>query len=465
MTTPSDGTARDAAAVIWPSFPGTAAPDWVLRWLERGLGGIVLFAYNTGPRLPELCAELKAVAPNVVLAVDEEGGDVTRLEVETGSSFPGAYALGIVDDVALTREVAAATAAELAAAGVTMNLAPVADVNSNPLNPVIGVRSFGSEPELVARHVAAFVEGTQSLGVAACAKHFPGHGDTHEDSHLALPALDSFPDLAPFRAAVDAGVRAVMTAHVVVAPDEVPATVSPRVLVTLRHELGFQGLVMTDALEMQGLAASAGVEKGAVRALAAGADALCVGHDLHEDAVASIHAEIIEAVRDGRLSEARLAEAARRVAALAQGPDANGAPPRSVGLEGARRAVRATSNTVLQAVGEAPLVVDLVPEPGIAAGFVPYGFGDAARERWPDAQVVSVGEGGALPRLRDGPVLLVLRDAGRHAWQRGLAEQLRAARPDAVVVETGLPDGSPASVYTYGAGRVNLQAAVELLAG
>jgi len=458
---------RHAAAVLWPSFPGASAPEWVLRWLERGLGGIVLFAYNTGPRLPELCAQLKEVSPNVVLAIDEEGGDVTRLEAERGSSYPGALALGVVDDVALTRDVAAATAADLCAAGVTMNLAPVADVNSNPLNPVIGVRSFGSDPGLVARHVAAFVSGTQAVGVAACAKHYPGHGDTHEDSHLALPAVDALPDPAPFRAAVDAGVRAVMTAHVVVAPDEVPATVSPRVLGALRDELGFRGLVITDALEMQGLAASVGVEDGAVQAIAAGADALCIGHDLHEDAVSSIHAALVAAVRSGRLGEERLAEAARRVAGVTEDLASADAPPRDVGLEAARRALRRSSNSLLQELGRAPFVVDLVPEPGIAAGFVPYGFGEAARERWPDADVVSVGEGGELPELPEPggrPVVLVLRDAGRHPWQRVLAAELAAVCPNGVVVETGLPDGSPATVFTHGAGRVNLQAAVELLA-
>ncbi len=452
---------RDALAVIWPSFPGAVAPDWVLRLLERGLGGIVIFAYNTGPRLPELSVRLKEVSPGVVLATDEEGGDVTRLEADCGSSFPGALALGAVDDVELTRAVAASIAAELAAAGVTMNLAPVADVNSNPHNPVIGVRSFGSEPQLVARHVAAFVEGTQSRGVAACAKHFPGHGDTHEDSHLALPVVGWLPDLAPFRAAVDAGVRAVMTAHIVVRPERLPATVSSSVLGVLRDELGFDGLVITDALEMRGLATSVGVEEGAVLALAAGADALCVGHDLHAEAVDSINAAILQAVREGRLEEERLAEAAARVAGIVRGlpaPGAGAAPAGDPGAEAAGRALRGRARVA----GE-PLVVDLVPEPGIAAGFVPYGFGDAARERWPEAAVVSIGESGELPEVGAGPVVLVLRDAGRHAWQQALAAELIAARPDAVVVETGLPDGSPATLFTHGAGRVNLQAAVRAL--
>jgi beta-N-acetylhexosaminidase len=222
---------------------------------------------------------------------------------------------------------------------------------------------------------------------------------------------------------------------------------------------------------MRGLAASVGVGEGAVRAIAAGADALCVGHDLHEEAVGSIHAALVASVREGRLPEARLEEAARRVAGVAEGlPSADAPPPGpNVGLEAARRALRTPSNSLLQGLGRAPLVVELVPEPGIAAGFVPYGFGEAARERWPEADVVGVGEGGGLPALpeaRDAggrPVVLVLRDAGRHPWQRALAAELAAARPDAVVIETGLPDGSPATVFTHGAGRVNLQAAVEML--
>jgi beta-N-acetylhexosaminidase len=215
---------------------------------------------------------------------------------------------------------------------------------------------------------------------------------------------------------------------------------------------------------MKGLAASVGVEEGAVQAIAAGADALCVGHDLHEEAVESIHAALVEAVRADRLPEARLAQAAGRVAAVAEGLGSRDVPPRDVGLEAARRALRRPSSSPSLGLGRAPLIVDLVPEPGIAAGFVPYGFGEAARVRWPEAEVVSLGEGGGLPELPEGPVVLVLRDAGRHAWQRELAAELAGARPDAVVIETGLPDGSPATLFTHGAGRVSLQAAVELLA-
>ena len=166
---------RLARACILPGFAGKAAPEWLRRELDAGLGGVVLFARNV--RDPEQLRALTAsirVSPETVVAIDEEGGDVTRLEAARGSSVPGALALGAVDDVALTESVALAVAVALREAGITHDLAPVADVNTNPLNPVIGVRSFGSDPALVARHVAAFTVGLQEGGVAACAKHFPG---------------------------------------------------------------------------------------------------------------------------------------------------------------------------------------------------------------------------------------------------------------------------------------------------
>ena len=170
---------------------------------------------------------------DVLVAIDEEGGDVTRLEAETGSSYPGNWALGHVDDVELTREVALRWVRISLASGVNLDLAPVADVNTNPDNPIIGIRSFGADPELVSRHVAAFVSGLQEAGVAACAKHFPGHGDTAEDSHLQLPTVETLEEAAlePFRAAIDAGTRGIMTAHIrVAALGEEPGTLSHRVL-------------------------------------------------------------------------------------------------------------------------------------------------------------------------------------------------------------------------------------------
>jgi beta-N-acetylhexosaminidase len=453
---------RLAAACLLPSFPGHEAPGWVLRWAERGLGGVCLFAYNIGEpeQLRRLCASLEGL----VLATDEEGGDVTRLEWERGSSYPGNLALGTVDDVGLTAAIAASIAVKLASCGLTMNLAPVADANTNPDNPVIGVRSFGSDPELVARHVAAFVEGTQAGGVLACAKHFPGHGDTSVDSHRALPVVAGDLDAAllPFRAAIEAGTAAVMTGHLVVpALDEAPATLS-RALVTdlLRGDLGFRGLVVSDALEMGAIASTVGVEEAAVRALQAGVDLLCLGHDLHEAAVESVHAAIVEAVGSGRLESRRLEEAAEAVRLVGTGPGPDpGQAPDTAGLDAARRALRVEGDVRLGAV---PFVVELVPEANIAAGEAQHGLAEVLGA--PGARVDGAAE---MAPPRDRPLVVVLRDAARHDWQRELAARLVESRPDAVLVEVGVPGARPPGaagyLVTHGAGRVNLEAAAEAL--
>jgi beta-N-acetylhexosaminidase len=308
----SESLARLAAACLLPSFPGTEVPDWAKAFLGRGGAGFCLFAYNAPSRteLRELAGALHAERDDVLLAIDEEGGDVTRLEWREGSSFPSAAALGVVGDEALTEEVAAGIAADLARVGVNWNLAPVADVNV-PANPVIGVRAFGDDPQVVGAHAAAFIRGLQRFHVAACAKHFPGHGATEQDSHLELPVVTGNLEAAlePFRAAIAAGVRTIMTAHVRVpslGPD--PATLNERVVGgLLREELGFRGVVMADALEMRGVSATVGVEEAAVRALTAGVDLLCIGHDLGGDDVAAIERAILSAVAAGRLPETRLA--------------------------------------------------------------------------------------------------------------------------------------------------------------
>jgi beta-N-acetylhexosaminidase len=451
---------RLAASCVFPGFPGHEPPDWVRRRLQEGLGGVVLFAWNVGDpeQLAWLTAALRAERPEVVVAIDEEGGDVTRLEAASGSSYPGNLALGTVDDTGLTRRVAAAMGADLRSVGVDLNLAPVADVLSNIRSPIVGVRSFGSEPELVGRHVAAFVEGLQEAGVAGCAKHFPGHGDAAEDSHVALPAVDELsPDaLLPFRSAIEAGVRAIMSAHIVVrSAGADPATLNRSLLHDLlREELGFEGMVMTDALEMKAISGGLAPDEAAVRALTAGADAVCLGHDLGDDAVEEVILSLA-----ARVPEERLAEAAARVAAVA----VEGTPAeldRDVGLEAARRA--------LLVEGEPPhggrlLVVELAPPPTIAAGEVPASLASRLR----GAEQIVLREGSEPPPLDTRRLVLVLRDAHRHEWQRRVAETLLERAPG-VVVETGVPAWRPAGavayVATYGAGRVNLDAVAERLA-
>jgi beta-N-acetylhexosaminidase len=475
-----DHLRRLAEGCLLPGFVGTRAPGWVPARLERGLGGAVLFARNVADpdQVAALTAELHAARPDALVAIDEEGGDVTRLEAATGSSYPGNLALGTAGDPDLTRAVAASLGAELAAAGIDLDLAPVADVNSNPDNPVIGVRSFGADPELVAAHVTAFVDGLQSAGVGACVKHFPGHGDTSVDSHRGLPVVSGGSAeletaLRPFRGAIAAGVRAIMTAHLVVpALDAEPATVSRTILTgLLRERLGYAGLVITDGLEMAAIWSTIGLEEGAVRAIAAGADAICVGGGLaDEDVVDLLAGALTDAVRAGRIGEERLAEAAGRVAGAAGRRAGAGAPDRELGLEAARRALR--SGGLTQLAGP-PVVVELRPEASIAVGVVPWGMGEVLRERFPAVTVLR-GDGApdldAIAATAAGrPLLLVVRDLHRWPAHAAAADAILARRPDTIVVEMGLPVRRPAGARawldTHGAARASAVAAADLLVG
>ncbi|MEU6575412.1 glycoside hydrolase family 3 protein [Streptomyces sp. NPDC046805] len=498
MTTFASGTdtlTRDALTVLQPGFAGTTAPDWLLRRLGEGLASVGLFARNISSpeQLAALTAQLRAERDDILVAVDEEGGDVTRLEARTGSGYPGNHALGAVDDVALTREVAHDIGRRLAACGVNVDWAPSADVNSNPANPVIGVRAFGADTDLVARHTAAYVTGLQSAGVAACTKHFPGHGDTAVDSHLALPRIDvsaavlNSRELAPFRAAIAAGTRAVMSAHILVPaldPDR-PATLSPRILTDLlRGELGYDGLIVTDAMEMRAVADTYGIERGSVLAIAAGADAICVGGGLSDDeTVRRLRDALVTAVRTGDLPEERLADAAERVRALGRwtreaasgdGSSSAAAEPRAdIGLVAARRALAVSYAEPFEPLTSAPYVAALTPVANVAVGDeTPWGVAAELAALLSGTRTGTfVGEGAgrqALAAAGERRIVAVVRDEHRHPWMAGALDVLLAARPDTVVVEMGVPQ-SPARgalhVATHGAARVCGRAAAEVIAG
>ena len=461
-------------------FAGTQPPDWLRRWLDDGLGGVLLFATNiTGPvQLRALTAALREHNPAVLIAADEEGGTVTRAQARTGSSYPGNAALGAAGDTGLTRRVAASIGAMLAEGGVNLDLAPVADLDSNPANPVIGVRSFGADPGLVAAHTTAFVAGLQSHLVAACAKHFPGHGRTDADSHVALPVVGASlsdlreTDLVPFQAAAQAGVRSVMTAHVVFpAVDTAPATISRRFLTgLLREELGFGGVIVTDALEMAAIGDSAASAEGAVRSLAAGADLLCLpgqwaAQQRARDSLAS-------AVRGGAVPASRVEESAARVRALADWAQARPAcePQPSLGAEAARRGLLVDLAEV--PLAGPPYVLDAGGRgtPDDAAGCLLGVLRRASPDvdgmrltRVPDDLDEMIARGGARP------LVLVGRDAHRLPWQQELLARVLARRPDAVVVGTGTVHDRHLAGRSYlgtrGAGRANLEAAAGVLLG
>ncbi|MFI5606479.1 glycoside hydrolase family 3 protein [Amycolatopsis sp. NPDC051903] len=473
---------RLAEAVLLPGFAGTTAPGWLRRRLGDGLGGVILFGRNVvdDEQVAALTAALRAERDDVVVGIDEEGGDVTRLDVATGSFVPGPLALGAADDPELTTAVAAALGERLAACGVTVNLAPCADLTLAPEDPIIGVRAFGSDPVRASPHVAAYVTGLQKYGVAACAKHFPGHGAATEDSHVALPVLPRTPqelreiELVPFAAAISAGVRSIMSGHLVVpAWGDEPATLNRTALTdVLRGELGFTGAVITDALEMGAVSGVYGRHDGlgaaAVRALAAGADALCIGGAAFEaDTLDRITATVVAAVSDGTLPADRLAEAAARTAALGTSPTPAELRPvdHRLGLEAARAALRIQGEPRLAGP---PLVVDVRTDPTIAAGPMPWGLGPHLTELVPGtrALVVSPADAAAVRAEARGfaSVVVVTREAHRHPEVLAFLAELSDV--DFIRVETGAPgpDSGPGPrIDTFSGSYVSLRAAAEYL--
>jgi beta-N-acetylhexosaminidase len=279
--------------LLFVGFEGTTCPRPVVDLVAAGrTGGVILFTRNVRDphQLRTMIHELRSHAPDdapLTIAIDQEGGRVQRLRAPW-TQWPPMRRIGELDELEWTAELARAMAGELVDLGIDLDFAPVVDVDSNPANPVIGDRSFARTPARVAAHARAFIEAMQSSKVACCAKHFPGHGDTELDSHLALPKL-SHPlerlreiELPPFAAAIAAGVASIMTAHVVfeAIDRKRPATFSPAVMSLLRDELGYQGLVFSDDLEMKAVADHWEPRHMVSAALEAGIDALLVCKEL-----------------------------------------------------------------------------------------------------------------------------------------------------------------------------------------
>ncbi|WP_440110588.1 beta-N-acetylhexosaminidase [Paenibacillus sp. QZ-Y1] len=292
------------------------------------VGGVIYFRRNVESvsQLTRLSADLQTIAADagewpLMISVDQEGGMVARIDKEGMTQVPGNMALGATGKPDYTLGCAQILGRELKSIGIDMNLAPVVDVNNNVLNPVIGVRSYGEKADSVAAHGAAAIKGYQSQGIAATAKHFPGHGDTAVDSHLGMVTVPHDRDrleqveLLPFRRAIDAGVDAIMTAHVIfptIEPEPIPATLSRKVLTgLLREEMGYEGIIITDCLEMHAISKPYGVAEAAVRAVEAGADLVLVSHTL-QDQISAVEA-VVKAVRTGRIAEDTINQALKRI--------------------------------------------------------------------------------------------------------------------------------------------------------
>ncbi|MHC3469635.1 glycoside hydrolase family 3 N-terminal domain-containing protein [Streptomyces sp. 7R007] len=463
-------------------FEGTTSfPDTLKRLVDRGLGGVILFTRNVrdAQQVRELTDALRAIRPDLLVAIDNEGGGIGHLAAAGAPEVPGSYALGVADDPNLTARCADALAGHLATLGITVSYAPVADLH-HPGNPVVRTRSFGADPVLAARHLRAWITATEARGVASCAKHFPGHGGAGADSHHAT-AVDPRPydelrvDLEPFRAAVAAGVPMLMSAPVVFPALDAnrPATLSRRIVGDLlRHDLGFDGVLVGDALETKAVSDRYGEAAGARIALAAGADQVIVAVPDLETTLACRDA-VFDALHSGRLPEERVREAAGRVRRLAERyahpPIAVAGWDGAAGLEAARRAVRA--RPVPDAVRGAH-VVDLFPTPHPALNRGGEDLLTEVRALDPATTGTAVtGEACDPAGLVDGilrvaagtPMVVATCDAGLHPWQARLREALLARRPDAVRVDTGLPEGG--DLCSYGRGKVNLRAVAEVLAG
>ncbi|HOK30447.1 MAG: glycoside hydrolase family 3 N-terminal domain-containing protein [Limnochordia bacterium] len=472
---------------------------------EYNLGGVIHFARNVGElrRFAELNAELQELAGRspsgapLFSAVDQEGGTIARL-TQGLAVAPSAMALGAAGSPELTKQVCAAAACDLRAVGINMNLAPVVDVNSNPHNPVIGVRSFGEDPHLVASLGAAAIRGYQRY-LAAVAKHFPGHGDVDLDPHHHLPVLSHGRqrleeiELVPFRAAVAAGVAGIMAAHVVFpaleSREKLPASLSPRVLTgLLREELGYEGLIITDCMEMAAIKQTVGTVEGAVQAIAAGADLAIISHS--EDLQAQALQALVAAVREGRIPEERIDQSLQRILKLkrhlARQLDLKPGGPEHVEIM--REAIRRSITLVrdggnLPLGGEPILVVEFQEQAATQAEDVLLGVGTLARALQEKGsaklQAAAVGSSGSDQELaavlaqarQAAKVLVVTSDAHRNPAQVGLVGALLAEHGRVIVVGSRTPyelqafPEVPTYIAAYGSRPLVWDVVAEVLLG
>ncbi|VAX29537.1 beta-N-acetylglucosaminidase [hydrothermal vent metagenome] len=310
--------------LLMAGFEGTSPSKGIKKLIsEYHIGGVILFSRNieSPKQLAKLTDELQALSPDapLLIAIDQEGGRVSRLPLPF-TQFPRARTVGRCDDVSLTYQNAEAICQELLAVGINMNFSPVLDINTNPKNPIIGDRAFGGNPTIVSKHSMATIAAMLDQYLIPCGKHFPGHGDTDTDSHKTLPVVDlatsrlTDRELRPFVHAIENRLTCVMTAHICCRAfdKELPASLSENIVTTLlRKTLKFQGVVVTDDLEMKGIRDHFSVAEAAVKAVSVGSDLLLVCHTLEEQ-VATLEA-LNTAVDKGSLTEARLDQSLGRL--------------------------------------------------------------------------------------------------------------------------------------------------------
>jgi beta-N-acetylhexosaminidase len=428
------------------SMTGARPSPRLVEWLGEGLGGILLYQLNIRDvnQTRQLCTELRAAGTDLLIAADAEGGDNTPIYPGEVCPHPAHLALGALDDPAVTRSVGIDIANDMAAAGLNLNLAPVADVATNPASPAILTRAFGADPARVAAHAVAYADGLAAAGIAAAGKHFPGIGAATKSSDLAFPISPGPLDLhlEPFRSLIDTGVPALLTSHAIypdVGPE--PGTFSRIILGDLlRDRLGFLGVVISDSVTTAMVIAHLGSAEAAVRAFAGGVDAVCMMGGLAEQRRA--RDAVIAAIGQGRLSAQRMADSAERVGALAR------AHAKPAGLAqhrvqwGPQLAERMMYVDASLPLPGSPHVIEFAHQ---QHGGDVTGAGMLNRLQRLDPEVTGVrmaeNAAGLSYAVRaappDRPLLLVVQDA--HLDQRLCRNigAIRELRPDAIVVGLG----------------------------
>lgn len=485
---------------------GVATGEQLLR--RYHLGGVLYTSWSCNTISPRQIARLSNGIQRVtahegagipaLVATDQEGGIVARVG-SPATSFPGNMALGAARSPAVARAVARVMGEELSAMGINQNLAPVADVNRDARNPVIGVRSYGSRPSLVSALTAAQVSGYQDgAGIASTAKHFPGHGDTDTDSHTGLPVIHHTRrqveqlDLAPFRAAIRAGVLAIMTAHIQVpALDDSgrPATLSKPILTgVLRRDLGFQGVIVTDALTMAGVRSAVGDDSVPVAALQAGADVLLMPPD-----IGVAYNAVLRAVHTGEIKEARIDRSVRRILRMKEMvglfDDAHvdvAAVPGSVGTAGHRRATARVADRSVTLVRNVRAMLPLKQSSGrrvLVAGWEETPIASLARHLGGygvRTDPLVTGSSPSDPAIADAVrragaaddlAVVVTSDALLYPRQGELVRALAASGTPVIAVAASDPydvaafTGAEASLATYDPGDASMKALARVLFG
>ena len=463
-------TNADVLAHFSPGFGGTKIPDWLKHWLSEGLGGITLFSSNC-PSLEEtskLITQIRSYSPNVIISIDEEGGDVTRLFVREGSPYPTPAMLGLCDDLALTETSYFELGKTLHQVGIDLNFAPVADVSTNSLNPIVGVRSFSNDFVKTSRHLSRAVVGLQKAGVGACIKHFPGHGGVSEDSHHDLPKLlGSLSELEqthifPFIQAMQVNVESIMVGHIITPAidTKLPASLSRDVITGyLKQRLGYKGIVATDALDMGALGGPKRIAHSALSSIIAGADLLCFsGLSDQSEFVSSSLQLINQAIASEQLDPNTISQNAARLRLWnSPKPHGSSAPKH---LPTGRFAASLEVHGDVRLRSKNVHLIELSADPTIAAGYVAWGMRKALTN---GGKTVKLESSDSVHKVTpDSQLVVAFRDAFRDRKILSTLEKINRENPETVFVDMGWPTSNfnPKNlIRTYGSSALASEAA------